>query len=260
VNLTVNDVHIWLTQKSLIPVSALSNYYGLMDDAQRARNQRFATQAMRDSDAITRALQRTVLSHYADVAPSAWMFSQDDHGKPYIAAPHTELSFNLSHTKEWVVCAVALHPFIGVDVEYCERNPRILSLAERFFSGRECQNIAGLPSEQQKSRFFDYWTLKESYIKARGEGISLGLSRFGFDLKPTGKIELHCDSELQDKPELWHFALSANQGDHRMALAIKSAESTHVLNIEHFYTIPLHSTEIYKGPLLLRETVGSGLS
>ncbi len=224
-----------------------------MDEPQRARNLRFSRRELRDSDAITRALQRTVLSEYMDVSPSEWAFSQNTTGKPVIAAPNTDLSFNLSHTQEWVVCAVARHPFIGIDIECCERNTAILSLARRFFSPRECQELLHLPTAQQKSRFFDYWTLKEAYIKARGEGISLGLNRFGFEFQSAAGIGFFCDYELQDNPQLWHFGLSSRTGDHRLALALKPRSSLSSVNLEYFFTIPQHSTEIYDGSLLLCE-------
>ena len=249
--LSTNDIHIWLTRKSLIPAALVRDYYSLMDESQRARNRRFSRQELRDADAITRALQRTVLSQYADTSPSEWRFSQDAAGKPYVAAPTASLSFNLSHTSEWVVCAVARHPFIGVDIEHCERNATIVPLAKRFFSPQEYLELLRFPTGEQKSRFFDYWTLKEAYIKARGEGISLGLNRFGFELEPTGKIGFYCDSELQDDPQLWHFGLSSGQGDHRMALALKPRSLLRDLNIQYFLTIPLCSTEVYQGPLLL---------
>lgn len=250
-NLATNDIHIWLTRKSLIPAALVRDYYSLMDESQRARNLRFSRQELRDSDAITRALQRTVLSEYADISPSEWTFSQDAAGKPYIAAPTTNLSFNLSHTREWVVCAVARHPFIGIDIEHSERNSKIVLLAERFFSREECKALISLPAAQQKSRFFDYWTLKEAYIKARGEGISLGLNRFGFELSPTGSIGLHCDRELHDDPQQWQFGLSSSQGGHRMAIAIKSQSMRASFNVQHFFTIPHARIEVYEGPLAL---------
>ena len=165
--LSTNDIHIWLTRKSLIPAALVRDYYSLMDESQRARNLRFSRQELRDADAITRALQRTVLSQYADTSPSEWAFSQDAAGKPYISAPSTSLSFNLSHTSEWVVCAVARHPFIGVDIEHCERNATTVPLAKRFFSPQEYLELLRFPTGEQNRRFFDYWTLKEAYITAR---------------------------------------------------------------------------------------------
>jgi 4'-phosphopantetheinyl transferase len=250
-NLSENDIHIWLTRKSQIPTALVRDYYGLMDELQRARNRRFSRQDLRDSDAITRALQRTVLSEYADILPSEWVFSKDAAGKPYISATNTNLSFNLSHTHEWIVCAVARHPFIGIDIEHCERKAAIVPLAERFFSHQEYQDLLCLPDADQNNRFFDYWTLKEAYIKARGEGISLGLNRFGFEFASSDKIGFYCDRDLQDMPQLWHFGLSSSPGDHRMALALKPRSLLSDINIQYFFTVPLSGTEVYDGPLRL---------
>ncbi|MDG2271591.1 MAG: 4'-phosphopantetheinyl transferase superfamily protein [Halioglobus sp.] len=224
-----------------------------MDDSQRARNHRFSDQTLRDSDVITRALQRTVLSEYEDISPSEWRFSQDSSGKPYIANSSTSLSFNLSHTREWVACAVARHSLVGIDIEDSGRNPKIVPLANRFFSRKEYQDLLRLPAMQQKNRFFDYWTLKEAYIKARGEGISLGLNRFGFKFSSNGAIGFWCDSELQDDPDLWQFWLSSGQSDHRMALAVKAEALGCGIDVRHFFTIPQHSAEVYEGPLLFSD-------
>jgi 4'-phosphopantetheinyl transferase len=230
----------------------LAGYYHLMNAAERTSNKGYGTQPMRDADAITRALQRTVLSQYENCPPSQWVFSREDSGKPMITSPRTSVCFNLSHTQEWVACAVAQSSLVGVDVENCRREVPVLTLARRFFSKQEYLDLTSLPEEDQKSRFFDCWTLKESYIKARGEGIALGLSKFSFDFGADGAIGFCCNSELQDDPEQWRFMLSPDQGDHRMALAIKRPQFGGEMTARYFLTIPQHSIENYVGPLRLQ--------
>ena len=251
-NLATNEIHIWLTPKSRVPASALAGYYHLMNAAEISRNKRYATQQMRDADAVTRALQRTVLSEYENCPPSLWVFSREYGGKPSITSPRTSVCFNLSHTQEWVVCAVAQSSLVGIDVENCHRKVPVLTLAKRFFSKQEYLELASLPEKEQKNRFFDCWTLKESYIKARGEGVALGLSKFSFDFGANGAISFGCDSELQDDPAQWRFMLSPHQGDHRMALAIKRPQFGGEITVCYFLTIPQHSVENYVGPLRLQ--------
>ena len=65
----------------------------------------------------TRVLVRQVLSRYESVAPDAWTFVANAHGRPEIAGPKSELRFNLSNTPGLVVCAVTREVDVGVDVE-----------------------------------------------------------------------------------------------------------------------------------------------
>ncbi len=253
--LAANTIHIWLTRMSSIPTSAFAEYYNVLSQAELARNRGFSSETLRNTDAITRTLLRTVLSQYENYAPLQWEFDEHDRGKPYITHPSTRLCFNLSHSSEWVVCAIAQFPVIGVDIEHCLRNVDVLRLARRFFSSPEYEDLLSLCGEAQKSRFFDYWTLKESYIKARGEGVSLGLDKFSFKLSDCGAIGIACDSVLEDDAAAWHFRLSAGEGDHRLALAVKPPQPTQALEVCHYFTIPLRSIERYTGPLRLQEPV-----
>lgn len=95
-------------------------------------------------------------------------------GKPYLAGQG--IHFNLSHAGEWAVCAVAPCP-IGCDVE--QIRPVEPALAKRFFCPEEQADIACQPTpEARYDRFFRYWTLKESFLKATGLGLSLPLNAF----------------------------------------------------------------------------------
>jgi 4'-phosphopantetheinyl transferase len=255
--LAENSVHIWLTRMSLIPPSAFADYHRLLSQTELTRNQAFGHQALRNTDTLTRTLLRTVLSKYEDCSPRQWEFDEHERGKPFIASPESRLFFNLSHSSEWVACAVAHFPVIGVDIEDCHRDVEVLRLARRFFSPQECGDLLEYSAEARKSRFFAYWTLKESYIKARGEGIALGLDRFSFKVADNGTIAIECDPVLQDNPAAWHFRLSPDGGDHRLALAVKPPRSIETLELRHFFTIPLHGIENYTGPLRLREPVAA---
>ena len=68
---------------------------------------------------------------------------------------------------------------VGVDVEHINRT-LTHDVAERFFSPQEVADLRALPEDEQPVVFFDYWTLKEAYIKARGLGLALPLGQFTF--------------------------------------------------------------------------------
>lgn len=252
-NLTDNSVHLWFTQLSAVPASAIVGYQNLLNPADQERNQRFKNGKLRDANTVTRALLRTVLSQYDDCPPHRWEFGAREHGKPYIASPASGLHFNLSHSVEWIVCAVSRIPVIGVDVERCGREVDVLRLAKRFFSEREYLDVMQCAPEDRKHRFFDYWTLKEAYIKARGEGISLGLDKFSFGFSSHGAISIECDEQLQENAGAWHFRVSPREGDHRLALAVKPGQATHAIDVRYFTTIPQLDVGPYAGPMRLQE-------
>ena len=106
--------------------------------------------------------------------------------------------FNLSHSGQWAVCAIGDGP-VGCDVEEIAsvRN----GIAKRFFTENEVQHLAQFEGQWRKEEFFRLWTLKESYMKMTGEGMSLGLDRFEFDMdgQPTVKRDgAICDCHIKE--------------------------------------------------------------
>ncbi|MEC2463031.1 4'-phosphopantetheinyl transferase superfamily protein [Bacillus cereus] len=101
------------------------------------------------------------------------------YGKPYIKIEGNY--FNLSHSGDWVVCAFDSSP-VGIDVEIIKLID--LSLVLSFFSTEEAEYVFSIKSQnEQINRFYDLWTLKESYIKAIGRGLSIPLESFSIDLR-----------------------------------------------------------------------------
>ena len=108
--------------------------------------------------------------------------------KPYLKN-HPEVHFNLSHSGNRVMCAVSANP-IGCDVELIEKID--LNVAKRFFSETEYDYLSGKNTEEEKTvSFYRIWTLKESYVKALGEGLSIPLNAFDivFENEIVCKIE-----------------------------------------------------------------------
>ncbi len=206
---------------------------------------------------VTRALIRSSLSACYPVDPAAWQFGTNRYGKPGITHPDTALPlrFNLSHTQGLTVCAITRDYAIGVDVENPQRSTQSgFSHLASYFSAREIEDLCNLPADQQQQRFFDYWTLKESYIKARGEGLAIPLSKFSFLFTGNQLTEFRVEPDLQDNADCWQFwriAMADQYGAdqdgtdqsgadrYRIALAIKSETSDH--KVTAFHAVPLQS-------------------
>lgn len=214
--LATDEIHLWQVFDDRLPETALADCLGLLDAEEYARHRRFRHRGAQRQHLIARALVRTTLSRYAEPAPRDWRFIRNAYGRPEIADPDVDLRFNVSHSEGLIVCAVARRREIGVDVEHRQRRGRMADIAERFFSAREAAALRALPEARQQQRFFDYWTLKEAYIKARGMGLALPLGGFSFHLD-AGAIRISFEG-LDDDPARWHFWLLQPSASHALAL------------------------------------------
>jgi 4'-phosphopantetheinyl transferase len=218
-----DEVHLWylLTEQVTDP-ALLTAYEALLTPEERARRDRYRFEHSRREYLLTRALVRTTLSRYAPVAPAAWRFSANEYGRPEIEAEaHRALRFNLSNTQGLIACVVTRGREVGVDVEDTERSGETVSIADSFFSPSEVAALRALPPELRRSRFFDYWTLKEAYIKARGMGLSIPLDQFSFLLRPQAPIGIAFDPRLGDDAATWQFERFALSPRHRTAVAVR---------------------------------------
>jgi 4'-phosphopantetheinyl transferase len=190
----------------IIDPALLARYRQLLTEEERGRQARFYFQQDRHRYLITRALLRTTLSRYADISPPDWQFVTNAYGRPYVCNEGvTDLTFNLSHTRKLVVLAVTRGRELGVDTEDTVTRTPPLEIAERFFAPEEVTSLRALPAEQRVQRFFQHWTLKESYIKARGMGLSLPLDQFAFHFSGEQQVRLTLQPTLQDAADNWRL-------------------------------------------------------
>jgi 4'-phosphopantetheinyl transferase len=219
--LPLHEAHLWhLDIEAVSTEERLARYQRLLTEEERARHQRYHFEEGKRQYLLTRALVRTVLSAYApEVAPESWRFGQGAHGRPFIREPNAlkDVSFNLSNTRGQVVCLVARGCEVGVDVELRKSTRDLLALARRFFSERERVDLEALDPSLHCRRFYEYWTLKESYIKARGMGLAIPLDQFSFTFAPNGAIQIQCDPALSDEPRHWQFFQGSLSEQHALA-------------------------------------------
>lgn len=254
--LTTNEIHLWSVDPQTIQQPELLRAYSQMLSAdETTKQQRFRFEKDRHSALITRAFVRDLLSHYADVSPADWLFVKGEKDKPEIVNPPLPLRFNISHTNNLIICAVMLNDDIGCDVENTQRTSDVLSIAKYSFSDVEVNDLLMQPTTQQTSRFFDYWTLKESYIKAWGLGLSIPLKDFSFTLPDNHSQEKHPqvkrgsidDIQLSfaahriDDASIWRSWLFYPNTIHRVALSVRAkANNQHThYKMRFFNTTPL---------------------
>ncbi len=214
----------------------------LLDEDELKRMHRFKYERHATQFCISHAFTRRVLSGYCGLSASAIRFQKNRHGKPFIANPGaTDVQFSLSHTNDLQVLAVGRSAPLGCDVEWRSQKVRGPEIADRFFSDEEVERLLAQPKTVQESQFFDYWSLKESFIKAKGMGLALPLGDFSFlltDRAEAGASECANTVLFEDgravtveaasisiKPHLlesndrWQFLSLAVSDEHAVALA-----------------------------------------
>lgn len=201
------EIHLWLAFYDEINDERLhAAYRGLLDAAEREQEPRFYFARDRRRYLVTRALVRTVLSRYAPIAPRDWAFSTNAYGRPEIVNPRAgNLTFNISHTHSLIVMGVTRGRALGVDVENVRARAVSIDIADHYFAPQEVAVLAAAPAREQQDRFFEYWTFKESYIKARGMGLSLPLDKFSFHYSDDRAVGIAIHPELADDATRWQF-------------------------------------------------------
>lgn len=218
-------VDLWYHLCEDLDASSLDGLETLISPGECARLKSFRFDRDRVLFLATRVLVRTVLSNYAPVLPSAWHFATDRFGKPRIAFPQLPipLYFNLANTPGLVACVVsASHQSVGVDAERITPEVDFAGVAANFLSPSEAEALRALPAHQKPARFFTYWTLKESYLKARGVGLTVPLDDFSV-LLGDAEIRMAFGPRLADDPDLWRFDLLDLPSHHVIAVAANTS-------------------------------------
>lgn len=249
----LDEIHLWLVHSSdLRDEDLLARYKRFLTPEEAQKQQRFYFEKDRHQYLVTRGFIRSLLTRYVPhVTPSMWRFETNKYGRPHIKADPDipKIQFNISHTKGLVAIAIAMEREIGVDVETVTRDGDQVSIADRFFSAKEVEELHTLPASRQKDRFFDYWTLKESYIKARGMGLSIPLGDFSFILGPAPQIGIEIAEKQNDQPERWAFRTWRVSQAHKMALTVeRKADRGMALRIRE--AVPLRESRICQPDML----------
>lgn len=217
-----DGIDLWLAfYDEIEDARTLADMGALLSDAERRQQARFHFADDRKRYLVTRALVRSVLSHYAAVDPRAWVFVANDYGRPAIGNRHPDaqdLRFNLSHTRGLVVLAVGRQRELGVDVENVAARRVSPDIADAFFALDEAADVAATQAARVHDRLLEYWTFKESYIKARGMGLSLPLDKFTFRFPHARTVRIDIDPALDDHGDRWRFWQYRPGADYLLAL------------------------------------------
>jgi 4'-phosphopantetheinyl transferase len=214
------EVHVWRARLDLA-ASGLCGLARVLDADERARAARFVFDVDRNRFIARRGILRLILARYLGVMPAGITLKASEYGKPSLADSHrTNLRFNLSHSHDVALYAMTRARDLGVDVEYIRPGLAEDSIAERFFAAGEVAALRALPQALQPAAFFDCWTRKEAFVKAKGMGLSLALDSFEVSLGDAGPARLVRTSPDPGEAARWTMAALHPAPNYAAALVV----------------------------------------
>ncbi|TMV45527.1 4'-phosphopantetheinyl transferase superfamily protein [Paenibacillus mesophilus] len=159
-----------------IPPELMSAWMSLISADKRRKIAKFVRKEDQYRSLIGELLVRSTIVRHTGMTNDDIRFACNEYGKPALEGD-AAFSFNLSHSGGWVVLAWSATALpLGIDVEQIV--PIDYRIAESFFTSREKVDLFAREGDGRLDYFYRLWTLKESYIKAIGKGLSMPLDRF----------------------------------------------------------------------------------
>ncbi len=232
----LNDrVDVWLCRDEKVS----SHQMEWLDAEELTRFNRFRADSDRRLFAVAHVFLRQTLSRSGPWQPRDGRVVRGEFSRPELAPPFDAggLRFNLSHTRGLVAVVITRNLDCGIDVEKRNRDLDLAQVSRAAFAESERSEMLALAPTDQRRRFFELWTLKESYIKARGMGLALPLKQFAFYLpknlsdNETEPISIAVEPPIEDRPEDWQFELFSPTTEHQLALSLRRGHQGHVPNL-----------------------------
>lgn len=220
----------------------------LLSAEEIARSHIFLHEADRRQFVVARGMVRTLLSRYQpEIAASSWNIHLTKYGRPQIGGD-SNLNFNVSHSHGVIAIAIGPYVNIGIDIERHRHHNTIEGIASEFLTNSERAEVSTLLPYLRKRRLYDYWCLKEAYVKACGKGLAIPLKQIEFDLSGEDSISY----SFKEYPEIpssnwcfWSFSLPSNT-----SLALAVAEPHERASIKVYRGMPFISS--HESPLMCR--------
>lgn len=173
-----NEVHLW---RANLDVPSADAYRDSLPASEVIRADAFHAERDRHRFTVSHGILRMILARYLEMDAGAIRFAHGAFGKPSLADNTTGIHFNLSHSGDIALIAVARGSEVGVDVEQVRGDLPFDEIAEDYFEPEEIWGIRTLRDSEKAWKFFDLWTTKEARLKASGAGIGHGLNPKPFE-------------------------------------------------------------------------------
>ncbi len=173
------EVHVW----RMVLDAHLSRVERLRQTVaaeELVRAERFRFEKDRRRFTVARGTLRAILSRYLSIPPGSLRFVYGPRGKPRLAEETggSRLRFNLAHSHGRALCVVSAHGEVGIDLERIVPDIEDDLITEHLFSSGEVAAFRAFPPERRVEMFYRFWTQKEAYVKATGDGLHFPLDQF----------------------------------------------------------------------------------
>jgi 4'-phosphopantetheinyl transferase len=223
--LVTGEAHLWWIPLTA-PAREIELHRRVLPSDESERAGRFYFEEHRLKIIIAHGALRRILSSYIHLPPRELKFTYGPKGKPELSAGQNPdlVTFNLSHSGDLALLAVARNQVLGADVEFIKPDFGGMEIAERFFSASEVQTLFALDASEQNAAFFSCWTRKEAFIKAVGEGLSLPLDSFDVAFAPGVKPALTRVEGSPGETSRWRMYDIPADPQYKAALVIEGQE------------------------------------
>ena len=176
----------------------------------------------------TRTALRILLAGYLDSTPTAIGFYEGPHGKPYLIDQHSDIQFNVSHTKGAAVIAIVRNIAVGIDIEHSRRKVDVEGVGRKVFTATEQASLKKYGNASALQQFFRLWTAKEAYLKATGSGLTCNPATI------EANFEKGCYTTAEDPDSLLPYSLAEIETNNQfqVSLAHQSCEAPEIRKLE----------------------------
>lgn len=197
----------------------------VFDIEKKCKIKKFLNKKDKIRTVIAEILLRTIIIEKLNIGNKVIVFEKNKYGKPFIKG-YPDFNFNISHSGDFVACATDNEP-IGIDIEKVKQID-YKEIAKSFFSEIEFDYIVKENPNVQLDKFYEIWTLKESYIKCCGQGLSMPLNSFSIDIDKYKNINVIVNNKRKE-----HLIKSFDiEGGYKMAVcSINKNFSENIINV-----------------------------
>ena len=224
-------MEIYISRITDISNSVIHDLCSLIDDSQSERIMSFIDRKDAIRTLVGDLLIRSIFTEKHDMKKENIIFRRNAYGKPFIIS-NFDFHYNLSHSGDYVVCAIDDSP-IGIDIEEI-RNLEHELLSRNYFSESEYNFIKNDDDYVALNNFYTIWTLKESYVKCEGDGLSIPLDSFSIEIDKISNVKIYKNNQ---RLNAW-LKLFSLESDYKMAVcSFHKKISDTIINIDMEYLI-----------------------
>ncbi len=217
-----HEVHVWMASLETSN-SVIQNLECVLSKDEVTQANRFHFEKDRRHWVVAHGILSILLSCYSHSDPSQLRFGSNAYGKPFLAFPSLTplLHFNLSHSADLALYAFSYARQVGIDVEYKRADIDYNSLAKVSFSPNEQALLNSLTDNLKRDAFFNCWTRKEAYVKAKGKGFTIPTNQFDVNFLPGEPAALLQSREDPRDITRWSIQELTPGNDYAGALAVE---------------------------------------